>query len=361
MTWSPQSTMMRCVAGCCALLTIAGCTAKRGQPTVAASGRGIPADSSGARPSQSSPSRPSPTATAPAVSPAAIPVFTATVLAERILTPLSRLAAFSLGGRIFIAGGLTTGSQTTANIEVFDPAKPAVTAITHLEVAVHDAAVGVLGRVALVVGGGSSSSTDVVQAVRPDGSSSVVGHLPRPRSDDSAAVWGKTLYVLGGYDGVHELPDILATADGTTFRQLGVLPETVRYGTACPTSTALWMIGGQHDGVTITDVQRIDTGTGIGAIVGQLPHRLAHAACAVVAGHLLVMGGTDGQTTQNTVYEVDTSTGAVSTVGHLPEAVSDMGITVLGETAYVVGGDVTTATRGTAASAAIVAITLSTP
>jgi N-acetylneuraminic acid mutarotase len=256
---------------------------------------------------------------------------------------------------------LTNAGATTSRTEVFDPIRGVVTPGAPLRIPVHDAAAGVIGTTALVVGGGASSSSDAIQSLNLATQSSVVGHLPQVRSDDSAAVLGTTLYVLGGYDGARELPGVLATNNGADFHQIGALPVTVRYGAACATPGALWMFGGEHNGTATSDVQRIDLSTGTGSLAGPLPHPLAHAACALLDGHLLLIGGTDGKTAQSTVYEISDTTGLVTAVGSLPERVTDMGVAVVGDVAFVVGGNVTSAAHTTAPSSAIVAITLTTP
>jgi hypothetical protein len=282
------------------------------------------------------------------------------VTSDRLPVALSRVVASTLDGRVVISGGLRAGGNTTAATEIFDPTTHSITAGEPLRVPVHDAGAGVINSVSLVIGGGSVASTDAVQGVTIDGTTSVVGHLPQPRSDDSVAASGATLYVLGGYDGVHELPGIVATSDGATFRPFGELPETVRYGAACVAGNAIWMFGGEHGGAAIAAIQRIDAGSGRGRVVGRFPHPLAHAGCAVVGGRLLVIGGTDGHTAQTTIYQIDPSSGVVSVAGSLPEAVSDMAVAVVGGTAFVIGGEVTTPRGAPSATSAIVAVSFAT-
>ncbi|HEY5049687.1 MAG TPA: hypothetical protein VII50_02210, partial [Acidothermaceae bacterium] len=254
------------------------------------------------------------------------------------------------------AGGLDSRQVTTAQTLVFDPSSPSIRVAGRLAVAVHDAGAGVVGGTALVVGGGSAASSDAVQAVRADGTSAIVGRLPQVRSDDSVAVASNELYVIGGYDGIHELPGVLATTDGATFHQVGQLGETVRYGAAYASLGAVWIFGGEHQGQPIADIQRVDTGTGVSTVVGKLPHPLAHAAVAVLGGHVLILGGSDGHNPQNTIFAFDPATGSVSLVGSLPESVSDMATAVVGSIAYVIGGNALTAEQTIAPTTAIVAV-----
>jgi hypothetical protein len=68
--------------------------------------------------------------------------------------PLSGATAFTLGGRIFIAGGQGTGTGGASRaVLAFDPARHSVTAAGTLPVGVSDAASAVVGGTAFVVGG----------------------------------------------------------------------------------------------------------------------------------------------------------------------------------------------------------------
>jgi outer membrane protein assembly factor BamB len=266
------------------------------------------------------------------------------------------VVAVPLNGEVVVAGGLDSHSVTTSQTLIFDPSSPSIRPAGQLPIAVHDAGAGVIGGTALVVGGGSAASSDAVQAVHADGTAAVVGRLPQVRSDDSVAVAGNQLYVIGGYDGVHELSGVLATTDGVTLHAVGQLAETVRYGAAYASSGAVWIFGGEHHGQAISDIQRVDTGTGVSTVVGKLPHPLSHAAVVVLGGKVLILGGSDGHNPQNTIFAFDPASGSVSLVGSMPESVSDMATAVVDDTAYVIGGNALTAEQTIAPTTAIVAL-----
>jgi outer membrane protein assembly factor BamB len=276
----------------------------------------------------------------------------------RLPVALSRVVAMQLNGTVVVAGGLNAQQVTTAQTLVFDPSSQSIRAAAQLPIAVHDAGAGVVSGKAFVVGGGSAASSDAVQAVQADGSAAIAGRLPQVRSDDSVAVAGNTLYVIGGYDGTRELPGVLATTDGSTFHQVGLLGETVRYGAAYASPSSVWVFGGEHQGQPIADIQRVDTGTGVSSVVGKFPHPLAHAGVVVVSGQVLIVGGSDGHNPQNAIYAFDPIAGSVKLVGSLPESVSDMATAVVGDTAYVIGGDALTAEQTVAPTTTIVAVKL---
>lgn len=333
-----------------AAVALSACTSSTHHKATASSN-----GSSGNLSTATSSAAPSPNSSAAASSSVPSRALTATTTGARLPQPLSRVVAVAIGGKVLIVGGLTASQQTTANIETFDPST-GVTAAGHLAVPVHDAAAAVINGRAFVVGGGAASSTNAVQQVQSNGSAVRVGQLPQPRSDDSVAVSGNSMYVVGGYDGVHEVPGVLVTTDGVTFTQVGQLTETIRYGAAYAANGSVWMFGGEHQGVTTADIQRVDTGTGQSSAVAKFPHPLAHETVAAIGNQVLIIGGTDGHTLQNTVYSFNPWSNAVTVVGSLPESVSDMATVVAGDTAYVIGGNALTAEQTVAPTSAIVAL-----
>jgi Kelch motif len=357
------------IAGAIALLSLAACTQSHARSAVATARPSPPAPDSpvqaqkspllGSAPESSAPQASSPAASTP-VTATPSPAITATMLPVRLPLALSRLVAVAVGDRVIIAGGLNPQQTTTAQLSWFDPGAGSITPTGKLPVAVHDAGGALLGGAAFVVGGGSAASSDAVQEVRADGSAVIVGHLPQVRSDDAVAVAGSVLYVVGGYDSTRELPGVLATTDGVTFRQVGQLSETVRYGSAYASASAVWVFGGEHQGTTIPDIQRVDTATGLSTVVAHFPHPLAHAAVAVIRNRVLILGGTDGHNRQHTIYAFDPLTNEVSVVGSLPESVSDMAVAVVADTAYIIGGDALTAEQTVAPTTALVRVSIET-
>jgi N-acetylneuraminic acid mutarotase len=289
------------------------------------------------------------------------PTISATTIAARLPIALSRLIAVRAGDRVLVIGGLDAHDRTTAAIEAFDPNTGAIKPAGQLPAAVHDAGAGVLGGRAIVGGGGSSASIDDVQTVAANGSASIIGHLPKPRSDDSMAVDGNTAYVVGGYDGRVELPDVLATTDGSTFRRAGLLAETVRYAAAYASSGALWVFGGEHHGSVVADIQRVDLTTGAARVVAKLPHPLAHESAAAVGNVVYLVGGSYGGKAQSTIYAFDPARGTVTLVGALPKPVSDAATVTVGDTTYVIGGETLAAQGFSAPTDTVVMIRVAAP
>lgn len=217
--------------------------------------------------------------------------------------------------------------------------------IGNLSQAVHDAAGAPVGASAVVFGGGGAHTVDSVQTF--DGSSArVTAHLPRPRSDLSAASVGNTDYVVGGFDGSALTPDILATTDGIHFRTLGRLIQGVRYAAVAAVGQDLWVLGGQTgtaEGATGTEVdliQRFDTKTGSATVVGHLPQRLAHAMAFALGGHLYLAGGRTATSPLDAMLAVSPD-GTVTPAGRLPGPRADAGVATIGKSAWLLGGETT--------------------
>ncbi len=337
--------------GCLATtLLVAGCTASH--PTTRASAPTGPgpsgSGSGGATPSAPGSSSPSGATGSPSASqPAPQLALGATTVAARLPAALSRLVAVPAGQRILLLGGLDTADHTTSAVNAFDPGSGSLGSAGKLALPAHDAAGAVLGGRAMVVGGGAAASVDAAQAMPLDATAATVatvtGHLPKPRSDDSVATANGTMYVVGGYDGSAELPDVLATTDGATFQAVAQLAETVRYTAAMVDGTTLWVFGGEHHGTSIDAVQRVDLATHKVTIAAHLPKPLAHEAIVQLGGKWLLIGGVSRGTVQNAIYQIDPSNGSVAQIGSLPVATSDMGVAAVGDAAYVFGGEALTA------------------
>ncbi|MDQ1679530.1 MAG: hypothetical protein QOI42_389 [Frankiaceae bacterium] len=254
--------------------------------------------------------------------------------------PLSRMAVAVSGSTVVVLGGLRNGSMSSGDVFTFDPVSRSVRRTATLEKAVHDTAAAVAGGAVVLFGGGAASESSDVQRLS-GGRTTRVAALPQPRSDLVTASVGGTVYVIGGYTGRADTPDVLATTDGVHFRVVGRLPVTVRYPAVAVTGTTIWVIGGDHALAPTDVVQRIDTTTGRISLVGHLAHALGHASAWTRAdGTVLVAGGRlTGDRLSGAVSRFDTRTLALTTVASLPRPTADMGVSVLNGVAYLFGGE----------------------
>src|ERR1019366_2816379 len=99
------------------------------------------------------------------------------------------------------------------------------------------------------------------------GAGAVAGQLPQPRSDLATATVGRTVYIVGGYDGTTYEPSVLATTNGTRFTNVANLPVPVRSPAVVALASDVFSFGGETgsgagSSVTATaDIQEIDPAT----------------------------------------------------------------------------------------------------
>lgn len=313
-----------------------------------------------------------------------MPAAEAGLLPWHLAAPLSReVAVAGSRGHLIIFGGLTQGGASADGIYALSTRTGAAHQIGALRAPLHDAAAGLLGRRALVFGGGSSASVSTVQAFTLPGQGSghaagttvITGSMPALRSDAAAVTIGATTYVIGGYNGTRADAPVLATTDGRKFTTIADLPVPVRYPAAAALGGQIFVFGGQaitgrHAGAPLDTIQVVDPARHTAAVIGHLPQPLAGAAAMTVGHELFVAGGESRLTrrpkpglgtTQLGPGESSTGTGGdsgapptstVSTIwafnpaakrllpaGHLQVPVSHAAVAVAGSTAWIIGGE----------------------
>lgn len=337
-----------------------------------------------------------------------------------LATPISReVAVTGPGGKVIVLGGLSPNGASASGVYAFGtgaagtghpasagqgtgtgtpaglPRRPltdSVSRIGSLTGPLHDAAAGVSGQHALVLGGGSAASVATVQSYRlgggpggarghhggPAARAFVSGTMPAPRSDSAAVTIGNVTYVVGGYTGTRPDPAVLATTDGHAFRRVATLPVPVRYPAVAALAGQIYVFGGQavtgpHAGAPLDTIQAVDPGKGTAHVVGRLPVPLAGSVAVTVRGEVFVAGGEstaahrpvpgvgttqlsrgwsapgaggDSATgssphtgTVSTIWAFDPATKRLLPAGRLQVPVSHAAATVTGSTAWIVGGE----------------------
>ena len=277
-----------------------------------------------------------------------VPAVEAGLLPWTTTAPISRSVAVPTSPtNVLVLGGLTSGDASVATAATI--AVPAGTSAPRgsLVTPTHDAAGALLRGRVLVFGGGAQKTVASVQSfpLAPPGGTSnatVVGQLPQPRADAAAVTIGRTVYVVGGYDGTRADPQVLATRDGASFRVVGSLPVPVRYPAIAAVGPLIYVFGGTRIGAGSTPVdtiQRIDTRSGQTKVVGHLPEPLSAASAAALGGIVYVAGGTNGVADSGTIEAFDPRSRHMLAAGHLLAPVSNAAVTVVGGTAWIVGGE----------------------
>lgn len=260
--------------------------------------------------------------------------------------PRAREVVLASTHALLVIGGLDPGGASTARVWRVALPDGTTTRLAVLPQVLHDSAGAVIGSDTYVFGGGSARELATVQRYRA-GVGSVVGRMPQARSDLVAEAVSGTAYVLGGFDGTNSIASVLATTDGSTFRTVTQLPQTVRYPAVAVLGGRIWLFGGEHDGTAVTTIQRIDPATGEATIAGQLPAPISDASAVVVGGHLLIAGGRSRGRILDTVVRFDPASGHTTEVATLPYPVADAGAATVDGVGYLVGGETPTKTAST--------------
>ena len=273
--------------------------------------------------------------------------------AFQLPAPIAREVVLPRGRDLLIAGGLTPGQTSTSEVTLLDPATGQTSQLGRLAAAAHDSGGSILGGRPVVFGGGTAASTATVQAIAGPGPATMLGRLPRPRSDLAAVTVHGIAYLIGGYDGASYAEDVIATRDGRNFSTLSRLPVPVRYPGVAAIGDQIWVFGGQT-GAGLTDViQEIDASTGMARVVGRLPHPLAGETGFALGGEIFLAGGqlapsgtpssspttSRALLTSGRVLRYDPASGVTSPAGQLPVPVAYGAGTVIGGTAFLIGGE----------------------
>lgn len=299
----------------------------------------------------SSPSGPTPSAPRAA----GVRVIRSRLAPERAPGAVSRLTVTpGSGGTLLLAGGLSAGTSTSA-VYAFDTGGSRFRAVGSLAVPTHDAAAMRFRGHTFVLGGGSSSTTDLVQELGPAGRAArVVGHLPQPRSDAVAVQSATTGYLVGGYDGAAGDRQVLATHDGRTFRRVATLPVAVRYAAVTVVGDRVLVfgglaVGGRHDGQPVDLIQEVEPLRHRARVVGHLPEPLQGAVAVTLGATAYVAGGRSSSSTSapasRSIYAYEPAKDAVRRAGRLPLGVANAGIAARGQRAWVIGGESSGRTR----------------
>jgi Kelch motif len=129
-------------------------------------------------------------------------------------------------------------------------------------------------------------------------------------------------------------PGVRTTATGLP------VPSPAAPGTSSAHSSA----AGSPGGGPASSASRQATGIEARAAPFRLPHPLSREAAVTVDGAILLLGGFDGRGTVSEVLRLDPGTGAVRSVGRLAASTHDAAAGLFGSTAYVFGGGAATST-----------------
>jgi hypothetical protein len=255
--------------------------------------------------------------------------------------PLSREVVLPQPGTrgLVVLGGLTSGSASTAAVELLDTRNGVQSPHGTLVHATHDAAGAVLGARRLVLGGGTAGPAGATQ-IQTGTRVALGGALVGPRADAGAVTIGRSVYLVGGYDGSKLSPEVVATTDGRTYQNVAALPVPVRYPTLAVLGSKIYVFGGQlANGHPTGSVQLVDPQAHTARVVGRLPRPLEAAAAGVLNGTVYLAGGHTASGLSSVIYAFEPSGTKFLPAGTLRIPVANAGAAVTGPRLWIVGGE----------------------
>ena len=119
------------------------------------------------------------------------------------------------------------------------------------------------------------------------------------------------------------------------------LPVGLRYAAVAAAGTSLVVAGGSlPDGSASRAVYRFDTGRRLVTRLASLPAATTHAAAASLGGRVFIIGGRGAElgSVSSAILAVDPESGRVASAGHLRSARSDLAAVSVGHRIVIAGG-----------------------
>jgi len=270
------------------------------------------------------------------------------------LTAVQQVSAAVLGGKIWVAGGLTTSaksSKATKATQIYDPRDDTWRAGPSLPEAVdHAILVTYQGQLWLIGGFRSGGGVPVAspQVLIYDDS---IGHwtpgpsLHHPRAAAAAAVVGDEIVVVGGRTGSEPERLVRPTEvfDGKAWHDRASIPVPGDHLAAATDGSSLYAVGGRRFESPFNHraVQRYDPATNRWTQLKPLPRRLSGTGAAIIDDQLIVVGGEN--TAPHVVstaraHDLTDPTAAWTTLPSLTPARHGLAVAAIGNTLYAIGG-----------------------
>src|SRR2546429_2974321 len=263
------------------------------------------------------------------------------LLPWRLQAPLSREVVLPRAGAhgLVVLGGLESGASSTDAIELLDTRNGVLSPHGTLLQATHDAAGATLGGRQLVIGGGTTAPARSTQ-IETGARTSEGGALAGARADAGAVTIGRSVYVVGGYDGSAMDREVVATTDGRAYRNVAALPIPVRYPALAVLGSQIYVFGGLGANGRPSDaVQLVDPAGRTAHVIGRLPRPLDGAAAGVLGGTIYLAGGRTAAGPTKAVYAFQPRGTSLLRAGSLRVGVAFAGAAVSNGRLWIVGGE----------------------
>jgi non-specific serine/threonine protein kinase len=288
------------------------------------------------------------------------------------LKAVQQVSAAVLGGKIWVAGGLTTSTTATAatpSTQIYDPTKDAWQPGPSLPEAVDHAMLVTYQNRVFLIGGFRSHGGESVASAQVLIFDNSFGHwvkgppLHHPRAAGAAAVVGDKIVVVGGRTGPSkQLVGQTEVYDGKAWHDGAGIPVPGDHLAAASDRSYLYAVGGRKfdSGNNTAAVQRYEPATDRWTPLAPLPKPLSGTGAAIINGQLLVAGGENTTpTVVSTVqaYDLTAPTATWTTLPSLTQGRHGLAVTAIGNTLYAIGGS--TQPGHTASTSTVGALTFS--
>jgi non-specific serine/threonine protein kinase len=283
---------------------------------------------------------------------------------------VQQVGAAVLDGRVWVAGGLTSPTESTASTQFYDPTIDSWESGPPLPEPVHHAMLVTYRNQLMVIGGFRQSGGDLLAVTSPKvllfdaGAGRWVEGPPlhHPRAAGAAAVVGDKVVVTAGRTGNPEaLVGQTEVFDGKRWRDGAAIPVPGDHVAAAGDGSYLYAVGGRKftAGSNTAAVQRYDPAADRWSTLPDLPQPVSGAGAAIVDGQLIVAGGEGTTTVSSTVeaFDLTAPNGSWITLPSLNQGRHGLGVAAVGNTLYAIDGS--TRAGHTASTRTVGALTFS--
>jgi len=304
---------------------------------------------------------PSPTTSAATASSAA--TTSSAALAWRripdIPTPRSEVAATVFRNEVYVIGGFGGGRV----VEIFDGQRwrrgpDLLLAVDHpMAASVEETPASAAGAGVYVFGGNAGGPTARSFRLAPGATAwTEIAAMPGPRSQGAAVAQGRSIYVVGGYDGQRlAAPTYAYEANADRWRQVAAIPTPRDHLAAALVAGRVCAVGGRRLSLTtnLATLECYDPGADRWEKAPDAPTARGGVGAAAVGDRLVFVGGEQPSGTYKEVELFDAGSGRWSRLPDLPTPRHGIGVVAVGRTVYVMSGGPTPGGSQTAVSEAI--------
>jgi len=250
------------------------------------------------------------------------------------------VAAATVGGKVYVVGGLLADQTATARAEAYDPVTRTWTTAPPLPIELHHPmAAGFRGRLYVLggimqrLGGPDSTRVFVLEGSRW----AAAPALHRPRGAGAAVVVNDRIVVVGGIDGANEVAPV-EIFDGSSWRDGAPMPSPLDHVGAATDGRYVYVAGGRRNGHHYGTFQRYDPVTDSWKRLPNMPTARSGLGVAFAQSSVIAFGGEGSRMFPETEAFVVTSEKWMR-LPHMGVPRHGLGVAAIGPAVYaMVGG-----------------------